>query len=133
MGEDAQTARALEKLRAAGVGVAIDDFGSGYSSIGYMRRQFVDTIKIDRALITDLDTDPQQHRVAAAILGLVDAFGLTAVAEGVETPAQAARLHALGCRYGQGFLWGRPVRTRTMTDLLRRSSDTSRRPAGGRR
>jgi len=133
LGEDAQTARALEKLRAAGVGVAIDDFGSGYSSIGYMRRQFVDTIKIDRSLITDLDTDPQQHRVAAAILGLVEAFGLTAVAEGVETPAQAARLHALGCRYGQGFLWGRPVRTRTMTDLLRRSSDTSRRPAGGRR
>ncbi|MCO1660099.1 putative bifunctional diguanylate cyclase/phosphodiesterase [Pseudonocardia humida] len=126
LGEDAQTALALEKLRAAGVGVAIDDFGSGYSSIGYMRRQSVDTIKIDRSLITDLDTDPQQLRVAAAILGLVEAFGLTAVAEGVETPAQAARLHALGCRYGQGFLWGRPVRTRTMSDHLRARAHAAR-------
>jgi diguanylate cyclase len=121
LGEDPQTVRALEKLRAAGVGVAIDDFGSGYSSIGYIRRLFVDTIKIDRSLVVDLDTDPQQHRVAAAILALVEAFGLTAVAEGVETPAQAARLQALGCRFGQGYLWGRPLDARGMTAFLRAS------------
>jgi EAL domain-containing protein (putative c-di-GMP-specific phosphodiesterase class I) len=119
MGEDPQTARTLETLRAAGVGVAIDDFGSGYSSIGYIRRLFVDTIKIDRSLVSDVDSDPQQHRVAAAILTLVEAFGLTAVAEGVETAAQADRLRALGCRYGQGYLWGRPVPAGVMTGLLR--------------
>jgi diguanylate cyclase (GGDEF)-like protein len=118
-GEDPQSARVLEKLRAAGVGVAIDDFGVGYSSIGYIRRLFVDIIKIDPSLITKLDTDPQQYRVAAAILALVDAFGLVAVAEGVETTAQAECLHALGCRYGQGYLWGRPVTASAMTDTLR--------------
>jgi diguanylate cyclase (GGDEF)-like protein len=118
MGEDPQTARTLDTLRSAGVGVAIDDFGSGYSSIGYIRRLFVDTIKIDRSLVSDVDTDPQQHRVAAAILTLVEAFGLTAVAEGVETAAQAEHLRALGCRYGQGYLWGRPVPVEAMTGLL---------------
>jgi diguanylate cyclase (GGDEF)-like protein len=135
MGEDPQTMRALEKLRAAGVGVAIDDFGSGYSSIGYIRRLFVDTIKIDRSLVAGLDSDPQQHRVAAAILALVAAFGLTAVAEGVETPAEAARLHALGCAYGQGYLWGRPVGAAEMTRRLAHSEgaggDPPERPAGG--
>jgi diguanylate cyclase (GGDEF)-like protein len=119
MGEDPQTARTLGTLRAAGVGVAIDDFGSGYSSIGYIRRLFVDTIKIDRSLVSDLDTDPAQHRVAAAILALMDAFGLTAVAEGVETAEQAARLRALGCRYGQGYLWGRPASAAVTTEILR--------------
>jgi len=118
MGEDPQTARTLDTLRTAGVGVAIDDFGSGYSSIGYIRRLFVDTIKVDRSLVADVDTDAQQHRVAAAILTLVEAFGLTAVAEGVETAAQAAHLRALGCRYGQGYLWGRPVPADVMTGLL---------------
>jgi diguanylate cyclase len=118
MGEDPQTTLTLEKLRAAGVGLAIDDFGAGYSSIGYIRRLFVDIIKIDRSLITRLDTDPQQHRVAEAILSLVDAFGLAAVAEGVETPEQAELLHALGCRFGQGYLWGRPVTAEAMTGIL---------------
>jgi EAL domain-containing protein (putative c-di-GMP-specific phosphodiesterase class I) len=119
MGEDPQTTRALEKLRAAGVGVGIDDFGAGYSSIGYIRRMFVDLIKIDRSLITGLDAVPQQRRVAAAILAVIEAFGLTAVAEGVETRSQAEHLHALGCRYGQGYLWGRPVTARRMTEMLR--------------
>ncbi len=109
MGEDAQTLHALETLRAIGIGVAIDDFGAGYSSIGYVRRRLVDVIKIDRSLVTGLDHDPQQRRVAAAILAVVDAFGLDAVAEGVETAAQAEHLRALGCRYGQGFHWGKPV------------------------
>jgi diguanylate cyclase len=118
MGEDPQTLQATEALRAAGVGLAIDDFGTGYSSVGYLRRLFVDVIKIDRSLVTGLDTDPQQHRVAAALLAVVDAFGLVAVAEGVETAEQADRLRALGCRYGQGFLWGAPQPADAATDHL---------------
>jgi diguanylate cyclase len=109
MTDDPQTLAALKTLRAAGIGVAIDDFGAGYSSIGYVRRRLVDVVKIDRSLITGLDSDPQQRRVAAAILAVVDAFGLDAVAEGIETPAQAEYLRTLGCRYGQGYLWGRAV------------------------
>jgi diguanylate cyclase len=109
MGEDPQTLQTMEALHTAGVGVAIDDFGTGCSSLGYVRRKFVDVIKIDRSLITGLDSDPQQRRVAAALLAVVDAFGLTAVAEGVQTEAEAAALRELGCRYGQGYLWGRPL------------------------
>jgi diguanylate cyclase (GGDEF)-like protein len=109
MGEDSQTMAAMDALQAAGVGVAIDDFGAGCSSLGYVRRRLVDVIKIDRSLVTGLDTDPSQHRVAAALLAVVDAFGLTAIAEGVQTDAEAAQLRALGCRYGQGFLWGGAV------------------------
>ncbi|WP_181783386.1 putative bifunctional diguanylate cyclase/phosphodiesterase [Pseudonocardia pini] len=119
MGEDAQTLQSMEALRAAGIGVAIDDFGTGCSSLTYVRRLFVDLIKIDRSLVTGLDTDPHQHGVAAAILAVVDAFGLAAVAEGVETEAQAAVLTGLGCRYGQGWLWGRPQSATHMTRRLR--------------
>jgi diguanylate cyclase len=119
MGEDAQTMLAMTALRAAGIGVAIDDFGTGCSSLSYVRREFVDVIKIDRSLITGLDTDPQQHRIAAAILAVVAAFGLAAVAEGVETAAQAEQLRLLGCRYGQGYHWGRPAAAATVTAHLR--------------
>jgi len=118
MGEDPQTLESLEALRTAGVGLAIDDFGTGYSSIGYVRRMFLDVVKIDRSLITGLDFDSQQHRVAAAILAIVDAFGLDAVAEGVESAAQAEELRALGCRYGQGFHWSAPLPDDAMTARL---------------
>jgi predicted signal transduction protein with EAL and GGDEF domain len=106
MGEDPPTLQAMEALHTAGIGVAIDDFGTGCSSLGYVRRKFVDVIKIDRSLITGLDSDPDQRRIAAALLAVVDAFGLTAVAEGVQTEAEVAALRQLGCRYGQGYLWG---------------------------
>jgi diguanylate cyclase (GGDEF)-like protein len=109
MGEDPPTLQAMEALHAAGIGVAIDDFGTGCSSLGYVRRKFVDVIKIDRSLITGLDSDPSQRRIAAALLAVVDAFGLTAVAEGVQTDAEVAALRELGCRYGQGYLWGEPL------------------------
>lgn len=118
MGEDAQTLEALDVLRTAGVRVGIDDFGSGYSSIGYVRRMFVDVVKIDRSLITGLDSDPQQYRVAAAILAIVRAFGLDAVAEGIETQTQAEQLRALGCRYGQGYHWGPPLTAAALTRSL---------------
>ena len=108
MGEDPQTLQAMDMLRAAGVGLAIDDFGTGYSSIGYLQRLFVDVVKVDRSLIEGLDSDQRQHRIAAAILAVVDAFDLIAIAEGVETAGEAERLRALGCRYAQGFLWGEP-------------------------
>jgi EAL domain-containing protein (putative c-di-GMP-specific phosphodiesterase class I) len=79
---------------------------------------FVDVVKIDRSLITGLDTDPQQYRVAAAILAIVRAFGLDAVAEGIETPEQASLLDSLGCRFGQGFHWGTPLTAEALTESL---------------
>ncbi len=125
-GDDAQTLHALDTLRRAGIAVAIDDFGTGYSSIGYVRQKFLDAVKIDRSLITGLDTDPQQQRVAAAILAIVDAFGLDAVAEGVETAAQAEELRRLGCRFGQGYYWCAPLSAGPMTMHLAAATRTMR-------
>ena len=122
LGEDAATQQSMETLRTAGVGVAIDDFGTGTSSLGYVRRSFVDTIKIDRSLVRGLDVVPQQHRVAAAILAVVDAFGLEAVAEGVESDGEAERLRALGARFGQGYHWSVPRTGEQVTSLLRGES-----------
>jgi EAL domain-containing protein (putative c-di-GMP-specific phosphodiesterase class I) len=119
LGEDLPTLQTLEALRAAGIGVAIDDFGTGSSSLGYVRQSFVETIKIDRSLVRDLDVVPRQHRVTAAILGVIHAFDLDAVAEGVETAGEAAALHALGCGYGQGFFWHRPLPADEITALFR--------------
>ena len=118
LGEDVPTLQTMDTLRTAGVKVAIDDFGTGSSSLGYVRRSFVDTIKIDRSLVRGLDVDPQQHRVAAAILAVVEAFGLQAVAEGVETAGEAERLRALGCPFGQGYHWSAPRTAQEITDLL---------------
>jgi len=116
---DPQTLLTLDTLRQAGVILALDDFGTGYSSLGYLQRSDVDVVKIDRTLIAHLDTDPRQHRVASAILGVVGAFDLVAVAEGIETPGEAAQLLALGCRRGQGWLWGLATDAESITPHLR--------------
>ena len=118
MADEAEIVQTLQDLRSAGVGLAIDDFGTGYSSISYLRRLPVDTVKIDRSLVAGIDTDPQQHRLVAAIVQLIDAVSLTPIAEGVETAGQAVRLHALGCTYGQGHHFSRPVPADEVTELL---------------
>jgi diguanylate cyclase (GGDEF)-like protein len=123
LGEDLPTLQTLEALRTAGIGVAIDDFGTGSSSLGYVRQSFVETIKIDRSLVRDLDVEPRQHRVTAAILGVIEAFDLDAVAEGVETAGEAEALRALGCRYAQGFFWHRPLPADEITALIRARVD----------
>jgi len=116
---DPQALLTLDTLRQAGVILALDDFGTGYSSLGYLQRSDVDVVKIDRTLIAHLDTDPRQHRVASAILGVVGAFDLVAVAEGIETPGEAAQLLAMGCRRGQGWLWGLATDAESITPHLR--------------
>jgi diguanylate cyclase len=119
MTDEDEIMQALRDLRSAGVGLAIDDFGTGYSSISYLRRLPVDTVKIDRSLVTGIETDPSERRLVAAIIQLIAAVSLTPIAEGVETAEQAAQLRALGCPYGQGHHLGRPVAAGEMTELLR--------------
>lgn len=119
MTDEAEIVDTLRELRATGVGMAIDDFGTGYSSISYLRWLPVDAIKIDQSLVRGIDTDAQQHRLVAAIVQLIDAVGLQAIAEGVETSAQAAKLRALGCAYGQGYHFSPPRPAEEMSTLLR--------------
>jgi diguanylate cyclase len=100
---------ALQRLRAAGLRTAIDDFGTGYSSLRYLHRLPADIIKIDRSYIRDIDSDRSAGRLVETLWQLFSALGLTAVAEGVEDPAQARMLAGMGCPMAQGYLFGRPV------------------------
>ena len=112
----------LHKLRDAGIGLGIDDFGTGYSSISYLGRLPVDTVKLDRALVSGVASSTYEYGLARAIFELLDSAGLRVVAEGIETEAQVAHLRALSCRYGQGFHLARPALPEVTTALLTRDT-----------
>ncbi|MFD2184780.1 EAL domain-containing protein [Rhodoplanes azumiensis] len=116
--EDPRVAAALARLHAAGVRIALDDFGTGYSSLAHLRRFPVDVLKIDRSFVTDIGTDAGDTAITRAIVNLAHSLDLEVVAEGIETEAQFARLSALGCDLGQGFLLGRPMSAEAATEWL---------------
>jgi EAL domain-containing protein (putative c-di-GMP-specific phosphodiesterase class I) len=101
--------RTLTALRALGVRIAIDDFGTGWSSLSYLKRLPADVLKLDRSFVARLHEDEGDLAIAAAIIQLGQATGLSVVAEGVETRAQLAVLRQLRCAAGQGYLWSRGV------------------------
>ena len=102
------TARILRELRALGVAVAMDDFGTGHSSLGALRRLDVDVIKIDRSFVADVVRDPRAGALCEAILRMAEALGKRVIAEGVETREQLEHLAARGCRVFQGHFIGLP-------------------------
>jgi len=99
----------LRALKKVGVALSIDDFGTGYSSLAYLKRLPIDTLKIDRSFVGELETSRESAALVAAILAMGLGLRLDVVAEGVETPAQLQRLADRGCRLVQGFLFSRPV------------------------
>ena len=101
----------LGRLRDAGVGVALDDFGSGRSSLDHLHRFPLRMLKLDRAFVSELckEDSAQARTVVAAMLALARALGLDVVAEGIETPEELQALIELGCEYGQGYLLGYPA------------------------
>ena len=103
---DAEAER-LQTLRRLGVRLAIDDFGTGYSSLSYLRRFPMDVLKIDRSFTRD--ASDEDNALLRAIVAMGESLGLVLVPEGIEEPEQADALRALGCRLGQGFLFGKPV------------------------
>jgi diguanylate cyclase (GGDEF)-like protein len=117
----------LEALSDAGVRLALDDFGAGYSSLGRLRRLSVAVIKIDRSFMNGLPDDDQACAIVAAILQLADTVGCDVVAEGVETAEQLAFLSLHGCRLAQGFHLARPMPAEHVTPLLRDGLLTRRR------
>ncbi|HEY5434494.1 MAG TPA: EAL domain-containing protein [Candidatus Limnocylindrales bacterium] len=117
--DTAQVEHAIAALRRAGVRVVIDDFGTAYASMSYLADFPVDGIKIDRVFVSVLDTDPSPRtRLAEAMVYMARGLGISAVAEGVETPAQAAALARMGCLYAQGYLFGRPLPASDAAELL---------------
>jgi diguanylate cyclase (GGDEF)-like protein len=105
---DPTIAANLADLAALGVTIALDDFGSGYSSLGYLSQLPIGILKIDRSFVEGIDEGPEEGAVAQAIIHLGHTLGLEIIAEGIETSAQLAELTARGCHQGQGFLLGRP-------------------------
>jgi diguanylate cyclase (GGDEF)-like protein/PAS domain S-box-containing protein len=109
----------LKQIKSLGVRLAVDDFGTGYSSLSHLKRFPVDGVKIDRSFVRDLETDPDDRELAKAIVAMSRSLRLRVVAEGVETPAQASMLSAMGCTSLQGFLYARPTDAATVTAWLR--------------
>ena len=108
----------LQKLKRLGVQLAIDDFGTGYSSLSYLQHLPVDTLKIDRTFVECLEHDGAAAAIAQAIITLAQTLDLHTVAEGVETSAQQRALHALGCEFGQGFFFAKPLPSADATMVL---------------
>ena len=99
----------LGRLRALGVHLAIDDFGTGYSSLAYLRHLPVDTLKLAKPFVDGLLRGAEEAALTTAVLRIADLLGLPVIAEGIEQEAQALALERLGCRYGQGFHFARPL------------------------
>lgn len=106
---DTSTLQLLNDVRAMGVGLAFDDYGTGFASLSFLKRYPVNRLKIDRSFVRNVNTDPGDAAVVTAILFLGRSFGMDVIAEGVETQAQLDYLKYHGCSEVQGYLFGKPV------------------------
>jgi len=109
MGRNADSLRRLHALKALGVQLAIDDFGTGYSSLSYLQQFPLDVLKVDKAFVRDITDGGSHAALARTILTLGELMHLRTLAEGVETQAQRLELLRMGCRFGQGYLFSRPI------------------------
>ena len=118
MTDPIRATQVLERLSALGVRIAIDDFGSGYSSLSHLRRLPVDVLKIDKSFVLRMDTDESDETIVRSTIDLAHNLGLCVVAEGVETDANQQRLAELGCDTIQGYHLSEPVGASTLTGWL---------------
>jgi diguanylate cyclase (GGDEF)-like protein len=120
--DDPDASSSLAKLADRGVGLALDDFGAGYTSLDQLRRLPITQLKIDRSLIDPLGHDDDDAPIVAAVISFAHALGLSVTAEGIERQMQLSRLIELGCECGQGFLFG-PASALTTSRRSRRAAD----------
>jgi EAL domain-containing protein (putative c-di-GMP-specific phosphodiesterase class I) len=109
----------LGSLRRLGVSLLMDDFGTGYSSLNHLHSCPFDVLKIDRSFVGRMTDGDQPLQIVRTIIELARVLGMDVVAEGIETCEQFRLLRKLGCRFGQGFLFARPLTTEAVTELLR--------------
>jgi EAL domain-containing protein (putative c-di-GMP-specific phosphodiesterase class I) len=123
--EDIGRARAmLATLRGHGIRVALDDFGSGYSALSYLRELPIDEVKLDKDFIAPILVDPRAAAIVRAVVDLAHALGVTTIAEGVESAETAAALRDYGCDVAQGFYYSPPITASAVIDLLTRGAHT---------
>jgi PAS domain S-box-containing protein len=118
MGDAEKSGQVLSQLKVLGVCLSIDDFGTGYSSLSRLRRIPVDTLKIDRAFISHMDSDPESREIVRIIIMLAHNLGLKVVAEGAETEEHINLLKQLNCEMAQGYFFSRPADDQAMLSLL---------------
>jgi PAS domain S-box-containing protein len=118
MADADRSAVVLTELKALGVRLSIDDFGTGFSSLSRLQRFPVDTLKIDRSFVSRMDRDPETQEIVRIIVMLAHGLGLRVVAEGVETEEQSDLLTQIGCELAQGYLFSRPASAETIEDVL---------------
>ncbi|MGA5302501.1 putative bifunctional diguanylate cyclase/phosphodiesterase [Nucisporomicrobium flavum] len=127
MRDPAVAIEALRRIRNLGVRASIDDYGTGYSSMSYLKLLPVNELKIDRSFVCDMATDASSHALVCSAVELGHNLGLTVVAEGVEDAATADALREVGCDLAQGYHFARPMDAEALTRLLR--TEVSRQPA----
>jgi diguanylate cyclase len=113
-----RTRKVLERMRQRGIRIAIDDFGSGYSALWYLRELPIDEVKLDRQFIAPIRDDPRAAAVVRAVVDLAHVLGVTTVAEGVENAETAARLREYGCEVVQGYYYSPPISAAATMNLL---------------
>ncbi len=115
---------AIARLRQVGVRIAIDDFGIGHVSLDELARYPIQRLKVAQALLARVASDPKHANVVRAAVRMGQELGITVVAEGVETEAQARLVMAAGCEQAQGYYFGRPIPVRAATELLMNHAST---------
>jgi EAL domain-containing protein (putative c-di-GMP-specific phosphodiesterase class I) len=123
--EPTQALASLHRLNALGVRIASDDFGPGYSSLSLLQRFPIQCIKIDRAFVNDVVTEPATQNIVRTIIAMAIAMDADVVAEGVETTEQLAQLNSLNCHRAQGYLFSRPVHVDDVPRVVKFIEDTS--------
>jgi diguanylate cyclase (GGDEF)-like protein/PAS domain S-box-containing protein len=118
MGDPERAASVLSELKALGVRLSVDDFGTGYSSLSRLQQFPVDSLKIDRAFISRMDSDAESRTIVEIIMMLAKNLGLITVAEGTETEEQVSQLRILGCGFAQGYFFSKPADHKVITQYL---------------
>jgi diguanylate cyclase (GGDEF)-like protein/PAS domain S-box-containing protein len=122
----------MTRLRELGIGLSVDDFGTGYSSLNYLSSLPINSLKIDRSFVQQLQANQPSSEIVRAVVTLGGSLGKSVIAEGIETPAQLAGLREVGCEYGQGFLLARPLaaaQAETLLDSAAAAPQAARQPA----
>ena len=122
MGYAEKTIRTMQDISAMGVQLAIDDFGSGYSSLGYLKRFPISKLKIDQTFVRDVLTDPNDAAISASVIALAQSMSLEVIAEGIETREQLEFMRDKGCYQGQGYYFSRPLPAAEIFPALQRQS-----------